>query len=128
MSPFGIFKRKPEPYSKSAGTSVSSEYWQTEPPTALKIIQHDIGGPPSGVNSLATCSPSELVELLTKPVSLARTEPSAETNHASTRMRSVTNRCINKSASLGGIMLELMRQDCSHAEAEFWCRRLGFID
>ena len=80
QSPFGRFKRKPEAYSKSDGTSVSSEYWQTEPAIPLKVIQHGIGGPPGGIISLTTCNPSDRVELLTNPVTLPRTEPSAETN------------------------------------------------
>ena len=112
-SPFGISRRSPERYSKSGGTSVSSEYRHTEPATFLRTIQHGIGGPPRGIHSLPICKPPSGVELVTNPTNLACTERSADTNQANIRMRSVTSRCSNRSVSLGGIMLELMLEECS---------------
>jgi len=65
------------------------------------------------------------VKLVTNPDTFALTEPSAEVNHASTRMRSVTNRCSNKLACSGEIMLALMAEDIGYEDAAFWCKRLG---
>jgi hypothetical protein len=112
-SPFGIVNRKPDPNSKSAGICESSEYWQSDPEIAVNVMKAGIGGPPSGSKSLTMCKPESRVELLTKPVSFAFIEPSAETNQAKTGMRSVTNRCISRSASSCEIMLSLMEKNAT---------------
>jgi len=127
VSPFGIVRRKPEPSGSSDGTCVSSAYSETEPAMPVNIMKEGVGGPPTGNTSLAMCNPSLRVELVTNPVIFARTDLSAETNHATTGIRSVTNRCMTSSASLGEIMLSLMEEECGQAGAQYWCARLGFI-
>jgi hypothetical protein len=127
-SPLGKEIYSPELRADSSGISASSEYLNMLPATALSAKTMVAGSLVSGVNngcSEETTIPMSWVKLVTNPDIFAVTEPSAEVNHASTRIRSVTNRCSNKLACSGEIMLALMVEDFGHEDARFWCQRLG---
>jgi hypothetical protein len=118
----------PEPRKDSSGVSASSEYRNVHSAIALSAKAMVAGNVVLGVKngcSEESTIPMSRVKLVTNPETFAFTDPSAETNHASTRMRSVTNRCSSKLASSGEIMLAFMAEDIGYKEAAFWCNRLG---
>lgn len=126
--PFGKEMYKPELRADPSGISASSEYRNVHSATALSAKTRVAGNLVSGVKngcSEETIIPSSRVKLVTKPDTVAFTEPSAEVNNASIRMRSVTNRCSSKLASSGEITLALMAERVGYKEAEFWCENLG---
>ena len=83
--------RKPEPTSKSGGTSVSSEYRKVD--RAIKLCGNSkaAGIGLSSENGAQMVKPA-VVKLLTKPRIVARTSLSPEMKIAITGMRSVTKR------------------------------------
>ena len=78
-------------------------------------------------NGVEIESPIEGSKLSTNPCTLVRTRSSFETNKATTGVRSVMSLDKKSPASLGGIMFELMTAEVGEEEADYWCRRLGFI-
>jgi hypothetical protein len=129
VSPLGKSIRKAEPSSESSGTDVSSAYRKTDCTIAPceKVMYAGMGASGEGENFVEIDNPISCVKLLTDPSTLAFTDLSADTNQARTGTCSVTNRCNIRLASLGGIMLSLMAEECGPAEAAYWCKRLGFV-
>jgi hypothetical protein len=126
VSPFGRVRRKPEPTAGS-GETVASEYSHLE----LVIPRNDtcVKFSDAGLyrDSVVKTSPRSPVKLLAKPVSLSRTDLSADTNQTITGTCSVTHLCSTKSASLEEIMLALMTESLGEREAIHWCKELGFL-
>jgi hypothetical protein len=126
--PLGKEIYNPELREDSSGISASSEYRNVHSAMDLSAKAIVAGNFVPGVKngcSEETTIPSSRVKLVINPETLAVTAPSVEEKHTSTRMRSVTNRCSNKLASTGEIMLALMAEAIGRQDAEFWCKHLG---
>lgn len=126
--PFGIFTRKPEPNLKSAGTSASSWYSNSE--AAINGSENRMYVGIESVDSECgeigeTNNPSLALNPVINPRIFADVDLSADTNKTSTGTASVIQRWNNNAASLGGIVLSLMAEEVSPKEAEWWCERLG---
>ena len=126
VSPFGRVSRRPDPIDGS-GDTVSSEYSHLEPAIARNDTCVRFSDAGLNSDSVVNISPRSSVKLLAYPVSLSRTDLSAEINKTITGTCSVTHLCNTKSASLDEIMLVFTMEALGEREAIHWCKKLGFL-
>jgi|SRR5579862_820479 len=116
LFPFGISILKPDPISISSGTSVWSEYLNSEAEIRSCGNSRNAGMDLSFLKGVQIARPASWVKLLTKPRTTALTDLSSAKNRATTGTRSVTNRWISNPASSGEIMLLLMAKEFGSRE------------